>query len=105
MTWLAPLLETFFTERLVHQRAASPHTIAAYRDTFRLLLHFIEERRRRAPSKLLLADVDAPLVTDFLSYLEGERRNSARTRNARLAAIHSFFRWLAVREPTSAGLM
>jgi integrase/recombinase XerD len=99
MTLVAALLEAFFTERLQHQRNASPNTIAAYRDTFRLLLAFAQERLRKPPSALPLADLDASLVAAFLQYLEKQRRNSVRTRNARLAAIHSFFRYVALQEP------
>lgn len=105
MTALAPLLEAFFTERLQQQRWASPHTIAAYRDTFRLLLTFADKQRRKAPSNLLLADLDAPFVTTFLDHLEKERGNRARTRNARLAAVRSFFRFAAVREPAHGALI
>lgn len=105
MTTLAPLLEAFFTERLQRQRQASPHTIAAYRDTFRLLLTFAETRFGKAPSDLLLADIDASLVGAFLDHLEKERGNGARTRNARLAAIRSFFRFAAIREPAHAALI
>lgn len=105
MTLLAPLLEAFFSERLQRQRRASPHTIAAYRDAFRLLLGFVEKHIGKLPSTLLLADLDAPLVGAFLDHLEKDRGNSVRTRNARLAAIHSFFRFAAVREPAHAGLI
>lgn len=105
MTSLAPLLEMFFTERLQRQRQASPHTIAAYRDAFRLLLRFAEKRLGKAPSDLLLADVDASFVSAFLDHLEKDRGNSARSRNARLAAIHSFFRFAAMREPAHAALI
>lgn len=99
MTLVAGLLEAFFTERLQHQRNASPHTIAAYRDTFRLLLTFVQDRLHKPPSALLLADLDAAVVASFLQHLEKQRRNSMRTRNARLAAIHSFFRFVALQEP------
>jgi site-specific recombinase XerD len=102
MSALAPTLEAFFTERLVAQRAASPHTIAAYRDTWRLLLRFAAERTRTEPSKLDLADLDAPLIGAFLDHLEAERGCSARTRNARLAAIRSLFRFAALRHPEHA---
>jgi site-specific recombinase XerD len=105
MTSLAPLLEAFFSDRLLRQRRASPHTIAAYRDAFRLLLAFVEKHLRKAPSDLLLGDLDAPLIATFLEHLETERGNSERTRNARLAAIHSFFHFAAVREPACAGLI
>lgn len=99
MTLVAGLLEAFFTERLQRQRNASPNTIAAYRDTFRLLLAFAQERLRKPPSALPLADLDATFVAAFLQHLEKQRRNSVRTRNARLAAIHSFFRYVALQEP------
>ena len=105
MTSLAPILEAFFTERLQQQRQASPHTIAAYRDTFRLLLGFAKRHLGKAPSDLLLADVDASLVGSFLEHLEKERGNGARTRNARLAAVRSFFRFAAAREPGHAELI
>lgn len=105
MTSLAPILEAFFTERLQQQRQASAHTIAAYRDTFRLLLTFAERHLGQAPSDLLLAHIDASLVTAFLDHLEKERGNGARTRNARLAAVRSFFRYAASREPAHAALI
>ena len=104
MTLLAGLLEAFFTTRLQRQQAASPNTIAAYRDTFRLLLRFTDEHLGKHPSDLLLADIDAALVSAFLDHLEKRRANSARTRNARLAAIHSFFRFTILNEPGHAGL-
>jgi len=99
VTLIAGLLEAFFTERLHHQRAASPNTVAAYRDTFRLLLVFAQQRLRKPPSALPLADLDAAFVVAFLHHLEKQRGNSVRTRNARLAAIHSFFRFVALQEP------
>ena len=102
MTLVAGLLEAFFTQRLQQQRNASPNTIAAYRDTFRLLLGFAQQRLRVPPSQLLLKQVDSALVTAFLQHLEKERGNGARTRNARLAAIHSFFGFAALHEPTHA---
>ena len=105
MTPLAPLLEAFFSDRLLQQRRASPHTVAAYRDAFRLLLVFAEKHLGKAPSDLLLADLDAPLIAAFLDHLEKERGNSVRTRNARLAAIRSFYRFAAVREPAHAGII
>jgi len=105
MTSLAPLLEAFFTDRLQRQRQASPHTIAAYRDSFRLLLAFAEIRLKKQPSELLLANLDAPFIGAFLDHLEKERGNSVRTRNARLAAIHSFFRYAALEEPAHSALI
>ena len=96
------LLQTFFTDRLLRQRQASPHTVAAYRATFRLLLRFATARLGRAPSHLVLADLDAAFLGEFLDHLERERRNSARSRNARLAALHAFFRYVALTEPAHA---
>ena len=93
---LPTLLESFFTDRLMRQRQASPHTIASYRDTFRLLLPFAQQRLNRAPSDLTVPDLDTPLLGVFLDHLERERNNSARSRNVRLAAIHSFFRYVAL---------
>lgn len=99
VTLLAGFLEAFFTKRLERQSGASPHTIAAYRDTFRMLLGFSRERLHKAPSDLLLSEIDAAFVSAFLDHLEVKRKNSVRTRNARLAAIHSFFRFVALEEP------
>jgi site-specific recombinase XerD len=104
VTLVAGLLEAFFTERLQQQRNASPNTIAAYRDTFRLLLAFAQERLHKAPSALPLADLDATFIAAFLQHLEKQRRNSVRTRNARLAAIHSFFRYIALQEPAQSAI-
>jgi site-specific recombinase XerD len=98
----APLLEGFFTQRLMRQRRASAHTIASYRDTFRLLLQFVQQRLRKAPSALMLDDIDAPLVVAFLDDLEAKRGITARTRNLRLTAIHSFFRYVAFEAPAHA---
>jgi site-specific recombinase XerD len=96
------LLQAFFTDRLLRQRHASPHTITAYRATFRLLLRFASARLGRAPSNLEIANLDAALVGDFLDHLERDRGNSARSRNARLAALHAFFRYVAITEPAHA---
>jgi site-specific recombinase XerC len=82
---VAPLLEAFFTDRLMRERHASPHTVAAYRDTFRLLLCFVQRRLKKAPSAVTVVDLDAPSIGAFLDDLERARGNSARTRNARLA--------------------
>ncbi len=103
-TKLAPLLEAFFTNRLQQQRRVSSNTVGAYRDTFRLLLRFAYEKLKRPPSELLLGDLDAKLVGEFLQYLEENRGNSIRTRNARLAAIRSFFRYVALEEPAHSFL-
>jgi len=105
MSLLTPTLQAFFTDRLMRQREASPHTVAAYRDTFRLLLSFVTERLKIEPSKLEVDHLDAPLVADFLDHLEHERRNSVRTRNARLAAIRSLFRYAAFRHPEHAAVI
>jgi integrase/recombinase XerD len=102
MTLLAPTLQAYFTDRLINQRQASPNTIAGYRDTFRLLLDFTQNRIRTAPSDLDIADLDAPLVAAFLDHLEQERHNSVRTRNNRLAAIHSLFAYAALHHPEHA---
>jgi len=104
VTLVAGLLEAFFTERLQRQRNASNHTIAAYRDTFRLLLGFAQDRLHKPPSALPLVDLDAPFVAEFLHHLEKHRKNGARTRNARLAAIHSFFRFVALQEPAHSAV-
>jgi integrase/recombinase XerD len=102
MTALAPALQAFFTERLITQRNASPQTIAAYRDTFKLLLRFTFEQTGKQPFQLDIADLDAPLIGAFLAHLEQQRHNNPRTRNARLAAIHSFYRFTALEYPEHA---
>lgn len=98
----AALLQGFFTERLLRQMRASPHTVSGYRDAFRLLILYASERLRKAPSHLTMEDLDASLVIDFLEHLEVGRRNTTRTRNNRLAAIKSFFRYVTMREPGHA---
>lgn len=105
MSELCPTLERFFTERLIGQRQASPHTIAAYRDCWRLLLHFVHAQTGKEPYHLDLADLDAGVISEFLDHLERERHNSVRTRNARLAAIRSFFHFAALRHPEHAALI
>jgi site-specific recombinase XerD len=105
MSLLAPTLQAFFSERLQRQRQASPHTIIGYRDALRLLLVFAAARTGTQPSRLDLDDLDAPLVAAFLDHLEHERGNSARTRNARLAAIHSLYRFAALRHPEHAAVI
>ena len=102
MATLAPLLQAFFTDRLMTQRRASPHTVAAYRDTFRLLLGYACKRTGTAPSSLEISDLDASCITGFLTYLQQDRGNGVRTRNARLAAIHSLFAYAALRHPEHA---
>jgi len=93
------LLQAYFTERLMGQRNASPHTIASYRDTFRLLIAFAERCLKKPPTKLAVEDLDAPFVLRFLNSLEKERGNTPQTRNCRLAGIHSFFAYAALQEP------
>ncbi|HSH23783.1 MAG: site-specific integrase [Actinomycetota bacterium] len=102
MSAFAPAIEAFFTERLMTQRQASPRTVSAYRDTLRLLLVFAQQRTGKAPSHLDVADIDAVLVSGFLTHLERDRHNSARTRNTRLAAVRSLFRYAALRHPEHA---
>jgi len=99
------LLERFFTQRLMAQRQVSPHTIASYRDTFRLLLQFAEKRLHKAPSVVALMDLDPPLIGAFLDEIETQRGNCARSRNLRFTAIRSFFRYAAFEEPTQSGLI
>ena len=105
MNTLAPTLQTFFTDRLVRQRQVSDHTVAAYRDAIRLLLVFTADRTGKPPSRLDLADLDAPLIGAFLDHLQHARGNSVRTRNARLAAIHSLFRHAALQRPEDAAVI
>jgi integrase/recombinase XerD len=105
MSVIAPTLQAFFTDRLLRQRQVSPHTVAAYRDTLRLLLSFAAARRGIEPSKLNLGDLDAPLIGAFLDHLEQQRGNGVRTRNARLAAIRSLFRYAALRHPEDAAVI
>jgi len=93
------LLQAFFTDRLMGQRNASPHTIAAYRDTFRLLFAYTTKHLGKIPSELMLTDLDCDLICAFLDYAEQSRKNTARSRNARLAAIHSFFRYVSYQLP------
>ena len=101
----ASLLETFFTDRLMKQRQASPNTIASYRDTFRLLLRYLQEHRNKRPSSVTLSDLSASAITGFLNYLEKQRGNKTRSRNIRLAAIRSFFHYVAFEEPGHAELI
>jgi integrase/recombinase XerD len=102
MSALAPLLQAFFTDRLIGQRRASENTITGYRDTFRLLLAFATTQTGTKPSALDIGDLDAPLMGAFLDHLEHERGNQVRTRNNRLAAIHSLFGYAALRHPEHA---
>ena len=97
----AKLVEDFFLERLIRQRNSSPQTVAAYRDCFRLLFEFVRDQRNKPPDRLVLADLDAPLVLAFLDHLEKDRKNSIRSRNARLAALRSFLHFAALKQPES----
>ena len=105
MTDLAPVLQGFFTDRLARQKKASPNTVAAYRDTLRLLLAFAQDKTGKPPSALSLADLDATLVGAFLQHLEDDRGNGSATRNARLAAIHSLFKYASPRAPEHAAVI
>jgi site-specific recombinase XerD len=102
---LAPTLESWFTDRLIGQRHASPNTVSAYRDTWRLLLGFVQSRTGSQPSRLDIADLHAELIGEFLNHLEQQRHNGIPTRNARLAAIRSFYRYAALRHPEHAELI
>ncbi len=99
----APLVERFFTQRLITHRQASPHTIASYRDTFRLFLHFLRRRTQKSPSDLTFADIRVDLVESFLTDLQQSRGIGARSRNLRLSALRSFFRYALYYEPMHAG--
>ena len=98
-------MQMFFTERLAKQRQASPATVISYRNTFRLLLRFLQDRTGTAPSELDWDDLSADVIAAFLDDLETERRNSPRSRNARLAALQSLFRYAALRHPEDAQLI
>lgn len=102
---LAPVLQFFFTEHLHSHKQASPKTVLAYRDTFRLLLQFVRDKTKTMPSSLSIQDLDAPMILKFLDSLEQERKNQVCSRNARLAAIRSFFRVVALRDPASLGIV
>lgn len=105
MTLLAPTLQAFFTDRLSRQRDASPNTVAAYRDALKLLIAFTSDQTGKTPSRLDIADLDAAQISAFLDHLQHERGNSATTRNARLAAIRSLFRFAALRHPEHAAVI
>src|ERR1700728_715240 len=98
---IAPLLQKFFVEYLYTQKRVSPETVASYRDTFRILLHFVREKHGIEPTRLRVTDLNVPTVLSFLEYLEDTRKNSVRSRNLRLAAIRSFFRVVALYDPAS----
>lgn len=103
-TQFPQLLQAFFTDRLMHQRQASPNTIASYRDTFRLLLKFAQQLIKKDPSTLAIEDLDAPFIGAFLNHLEKDRGICPRSRNVRLAAIHSFFRYVSLNEPAHSAM-
>ncbi|WP_040831631.1 tyrosine-type recombinase/integrase [Nocardia jiangxiensis] len=105
MTALAPIMEAFFTDRLMTQQGVSPHTIASYRDTFKLLLGYLHSRTGTLPADLDLTDLDATLIGDFLQHLEAVRGNAISSRNTRLAAIHSLFRYASFQAPEHANLI
>jgi integrase/recombinase XerD len=105
VTALAPTLQAFFTDRLIRERHASPQTVAAYRDTWRLLLNYVAARSGKQPCDLDFDELDAPTISAFLDHLEAERHNSVRTRNARLAAVRSLFRYAALRHPEHAAVI
>ncbi|MGD0919640.1 MAG: site-specific integrase [Thermodesulfobacteriota bacterium] len=98
------LLQAFFTDRLMNQQQVSPNTIATHRDSFRLLALFAQKRLKKSPSNLSVEELDAPFISEFLDHLEKERGNTPRSRNVRLAAIHSFFRYVALNEPFLSAL-
>ncbi len=101
---IAPHVQAFFTQHLCQQKQASPQTIASYRDTFRLFLTFVKDTTGREPTALQLSDLDAPLVLQFLDYLEHQRGNTVRSRNMRLAALRTFIRFLVLRAPESLAI-
>jgi len=98
-TTLAPLLQRFFTQRLMQQRQASPHTISSYRDSFRQFLKFVQQRLPKPPSRLTFEEIDAPLIVAFLDQLDKHQGVSVRSRNLRLTVIHSLFRYAAFEAP------
>jgi len=105
MTAIAPTMQAFFTDRLMNQLHASPHTIASYRDTMRLVLAYASQQHGKEPCKLDFTDLDAPAVGAFLTHLETTRGNGVTTRNARLVAIHSLFRYASLHVPEHAELI
>ena len=101
---LGPLIQSFFVQHLQQNRRVSPQTVASYRDTLKLLLQFVQEQHGREPAALCVTDLDVPVILSFLNYLEEQRHNSVRSRNARLAALRTFFRWIALRDPEQVNL-
>ena len=104
LTPVGPLLQAFFIDYLYGQKRASARTVESYRDTFRLLLQFLRQTTDKEPSTLYTLDLDAPAILSFLDHLERQRNNQAQSRNVRLAAVHSFFRMVAIRDPASVGV-
>ena len=104
-TLVGPLLQSFFTEHMLSHRRASQQTVDSYRDTFRLLLRFLQQTTAKEPSRLQVADFDAPAILDFLDHIEQQRKNQIQSRNVRLAAIRSFFRLVALRDPASVNVV
>jgi integrase/recombinase XerD len=102
---IGPLIQSFFTQHLQQNRRVSPQTVASYRDTLKLLLQFVKEQSGKEPSALCVPDLDAPVILSFLDHLEEKRRNCIGSRNVRLAAIRTFFRWVALRDPENVGLV
>ena len=103
-TLVGPLLQSFFMEHLCNHKRLSPQTVKSYRDTFRLLLQYLQTKMAKKPSALSIADLDAPVILSFLESLEQQRHNQAQSRNVRLTAIRSFFRLVALRDPASVGV-
>ena len=104
-TLVGPLLQSFFTEHMLSHRRASQQTVDSYRDTFRLLLRFLQQTTGKEPSRLQVADFDAPAILNFLDHIEHQRKNQIQSRNVRLAAIRSFFRLVALRDPASLNVV
>jgi integrase/recombinase XerD len=105
MSVVAPTLQAFFSDRLLREREASPHTVASYRDTIKLLLTFASKHTGKQPSALAFEDLDATVIGGFLDHLEHDRGCGPRTRNTRLAAIRSLFRYAGLRHPEHAALI
>jgi integrase/recombinase XerD len=103
-TLVGPLLQSFFMEHLCNHKRLSPQTVKSYRDTFRLLLQYLQATMAKKPSALSITDLDAPVILSFLENLEQQRHNQAQSRNVRLTAIRSFFRLVAIRDPASVGV-
>src|ERR1700745_2236944 len=103
-TLVGPLLQSFFMEHLCHHKRLSPQTVKSYRDTFRLLLQYLQATMAKKPSALSITDLDAPVILNFLENLEQQRHNQAQSRNVRLTAIRSFFRLVTLRDPASISI-